>query len=227
MEILNKIQKELHAPKNQNNTFGKYKYRSCEDILEAVKPMLGGATLTITDDIVHFPSHEPIIKILKDRNGNEKTEVISGDRFYIKATATITDGEDKVSVSAYAREEDNKKGMDSSQITGSASSYARKYALNGLFCIDDTKDDDHTNDGKKEAKPAPKKTPAPKKESTSNFKFLENMKDLKIKLGEPTYYKILDKYGYKKSNLVNDRNDQVTIYREMVMIVEQIETDSN
>ncbi len=128
MKELIEIQRELKAPKGQTNTFGKYKYRSCEDILEAVKPLCikHNCLLTISDEMVML-----------------------GDRFYIKATATIKAYENKdnvyldpVSVSAYAREAESKKGMDTSQITGSASSYARKYALNGLFCIDDTKDAD-------------------------------------------------------------------------------------
>lgn len=117
------IQSELKAPKGQYNSFGKYKYRSCEDILESVKPVLAkhGCTLTISDSI----------------------ELI-GDRFYIKATATLydADSDKSISVSAYAREPLEKKGQDSSQVTGATSSYARKYALNGLFCIDDTKDAD-------------------------------------------------------------------------------------
>lgn len=118
------IQRDLKAPKGQFNKFGGYKYRSCEDILEAVKPLLNGLVLTIHDDIQAV-----------------------GDRIYIKATATITDGENSLSVSAFAREAETKKGMDDSQITGTASSYARKYALNGLFLIDDTKDAD-TGDNK-------------------------------------------------------------------------------
>lgn len=122
MKTLNRIQKELKAPKGQKNTFGNYKYRSCEDILEAVKPLLGEAILTITDDMVML-----------------------GDRYYVKATATLTDGEQVAQASAFAREALDKKGMDTAQITGSTSSYARKYALNGLFCIDDTKDPDATN----------------------------------------------------------------------------------
>jgi hypothetical protein len=116
---LNRIQKELKAPKGQFNSFGNYKYRSCEDILESVKPLLGDKTLIINDEMV-----------------------ILGDRYYVKATVTISDGEKAISSSAYARESLDKKGMDSSQITGATSSYARKYALNGLFCIDDTKDAD-------------------------------------------------------------------------------------
>ncbi|QDP49767.1 MAG: putative essential recombination function protein [Prokaryotic dsDNA virus sp.] len=132
---LNKVQSELKAPKGQTNKFGGYKYRSCEDILEAVKPLLGDSTLTITDDIVAV-----------------------GDRIYVKATATFTD-EDKqvISVSAFARESETKKGMDDSQITGSASSYARKYALNGLFLIDDTKDAD-TMDNREQPKKTKKLT---------------------------------------------------------------------
>lgn len=119
MEKLAKIQRELKAPKNQLNKFGGYKYRNCEDILEAVKPLLDGAILSISDEIV-----------------------LIGDRYYVKATATYEDSEYSKSVTAYARESEDKKGMDVSQLTGATSSYARKYALNGLFCIDDTKDAD-------------------------------------------------------------------------------------
>lgn len=123
-ERLIHIQGELKAPKSQENKFGGYKYRSCEDILEAVKPLLKKekVTLTISDDIIEV-----------------------GGRVYVKATASLSDGEDTISTSAFAREAETKKGMDDSQITGSASSYARKYALNGLFAIDDTKDADATN----------------------------------------------------------------------------------
>lgn len=117
------IQSELKAPKGQYNNFGKYKYRSCEDILESVKPLLKkyGCVLSFTDEVV-----------------------LIGDRYYIKATAMLTDTETECAIGtvAFAREPDEKKGMDESQITGTASSYARKYALNGLFCIDDTKDAD-------------------------------------------------------------------------------------
>ncbi len=136
MKELKIIQASLVAPKNLYNKFGNYSYRSAESILEALKPLLleQDCFLTISDSI----------------------ELI-GDRFYIKATATITNSENQsVSVSAFAREEEVKKGMDGAQITGSASSYARKYALNGLFCIDDTKDPDSTNDHGKGEKTAPK-----------------------------------------------------------------------
>lgn len=129
-EKLVTIQKELKAPKGQYNSFGKFRYRSCEDILEAVKPLLSKykCTLTLSDEIE-----------------------IKGDRYYIKANALLTDTEDDkgfILNTAYAREADSKSGMDASQITGTASSYARKYALNGLFLIDDTKDadtDEHAN----------------------------------------------------------------------------------
>lgn len=120
MEALKNIQQKLKAPKNQYNNFGKYKYRNCEDILEAVKPLLENATLTINDEIV-----------------------MVGERFYVKATATLKDGKEEVSTTAYARESIAKKGMDDAQVTGATSSYARKYALNGLFLIDDTKDADN------------------------------------------------------------------------------------
>lgn len=124
LEILNKIQCELKAPKTQMNKFGGYAYRSCEDILEAVKPLLQKyeAVLTIGDEIIAV-----------------------ADRIYVKATATLKGKDGEVGVSAYAREPASKKGSDESQITGAASSYARKYALNGLFAIDDAKDADATN----------------------------------------------------------------------------------
>src|SRR3990167_1404660 len=138
---LSEIQKSLKSPKGQFNAFGKYKYRSAEDILESVKPELKGeATITLTDELVHI-----------------------GDRYYIKATATFKSNEEEVSVCGYAREEESKKGMDGSQITGASSSYARKYALNGLFAIDDTKDSDATNmhdkEEKQEQKPKDKTDP--------------------------------------------------------------------
>ena len=134
MNTLIKIQNELKAPKNQRNNFGNYNYRSTEDILEALKPILlkYNHSIIISDDIINI-----------------------ADRFYVKATISLLNEEGiKVfETSAYAREELAKKGMDASQITGSASSYARKYALNGMFCIDDTKDADATNThGKDEIK---------------------------------------------------------------------------
>lgn len=122
------IQHKLKAPKGQYNSFGKYNYRSCEDILEGVKPLLKehNLALLIDDEIVQI-----------------------GERYYVKVTAKITDGREIVSATAYAREPDTKKGMDESQITGATSSYARKYALNALLCIDDTKDADTMDNSKK------------------------------------------------------------------------------
>jgi len=137
------VQSKLKVSKENFNSFGNYKYRSCEDILEGIKPLLKEvqAVVTLTDTI----------------------EII-GDRFYIKATATITDIEkvESICVNALAREDVSKKGMDLAQVTGSASSYARKYALNGLFCIDDTKDSDATNKHGKDEEPyAPPKADKP------------------------------------------------------------------
>jgi hypothetical protein len=116
------IQRDLKAPKGQYNNFGKYSYRNAEDILEAVKPLLGNLTLTLPEEIN-----------------------LVGNRFYIKATARLSDGKDSIEVSSYAREPESRKGMDEAQVTGASSSYARKYALNALFAIDDTKDPDTTN----------------------------------------------------------------------------------
>lgn len=151
---ISKVQKELKAPKNQRNTFGNYNYRSCEDILEAAKPLLAenGLLLVVSDSV----------------------EEVSG-RFYIKATAALYDTEsDNVMVNtAYAREEENKKGMDASQVTGTASSYARKYALNGLFCIDDTKDAD-TDEHKKQQS----------RGDTAKVETLEDAKELVLNFGK-------------------------------------------
>lgn len=124
------VQRDLKAPKGQYNKFGKYRYRSAEDILNSVKPLLAsvGLVLTLEDEVF-----------------------LIGARYYIKATAVLTDGTQKLVKSAYAREDEVHKGSDGAQITGAASSYARKYALNGLFCIDDAKDADATNDGTAQA----------------------------------------------------------------------------
>lgn len=123
MSLLNKIQVELIANKNQYNSFGKYKYRSLEDIFEGLKPLLRKyeCSVSVSDELIQI-----------------------GDRYYIKATATLRDKDGNVVAnnSGFAREEENKKGMDASQVTGATSSYARKYAMNGLFAIDDTKDAD-------------------------------------------------------------------------------------
>lgn len=137
MKRLHKIQQELKAPKDQYNSYGGYKYRSAEGILEAVKPLLKetGTVLTITDEVVQL-----------------------GERYYVKAVATIYDSESGKEIhhcTAMAREPENKKGMDEAQITGSTSSYARKYALNALLCIDDVKDPDATNKHEEEDKEKP------------------------------------------------------------------------
>ena len=134
---LARIQNRLNAPKNQKNNFGKYSYRSCEDILQAIKPLMmdEGCAMIISDKIVEV-----------------------GDRVYVEATCSFSDGSDSVTTTAYARESLVKKGMDESQITGSTSSYARKYALNGMFAIDDCKDaDTMDNRAQLTSQPAPPK----------------------------------------------------------------------
>ena len=161
-EKLSKVQKELKAPKGQYNNFGGYAYRSCEDILESVKPLLeaNGLTLRLSDELVNI-----------------------GDRYYIKAEASLCDvkTESFIYNYAYAREDENKKGMDGAQITGAASSYARKYALNGLFLIDDTKDPD-TDEHSKQTGAEPKK---------ASEKQIKLIKDLSKDLSTITkYYKV-------------------------------------
>lgn len=182
MKELAIIQQKLKAPKGQYNTFGKYKYRSCEDILESVKPILAevNCALTLSDDMV------PV-----------------GSRIYVKATATLTNekGEKEI-VTAFAREEETKKGMDGSQITGTSSSYARKYALNGLFCIDDTKDSDATNTHDKNETQQPAKTPV----STENAVYTGAQ--LKKAIGDMLAVKSraeLEKVWYGNSAMQNDK----------------------
>ena len=166
-EKLAKVQAELKAPKGQFNSFGKYHYRSQEDILEAVKPILSrqGMTINLTDDIV-----------------------LVGERYYVKSTAIVSDGTDTISVTAFAREPSEKKGMDESQITGTASSYARKYALNGLFAIDDTKD----SDSEEQPKPTIEKreaTPLPKQPTNKlDEDLLKEASSLKIDLNKVATY---------------------------------------
>lgn len=174
-EKLSNIQNELKAPKSQFNKFGGYKYRSCEDILEAVKPICKkyGAVLVISDKLENI-----------------------GDRYYIKAMAELIDTEEEnVSVcnTAYAREEESKKGMDGSQITGTASSYARKYALNGLFNIDDTKDAD-TDEFTKQTQVDDNKKIS-KKQIEGLNKSIEN-----AKISDEIVYLILGQYGYSSTN---------------------------
>lgn len=176
-EKLAKIQIALKAPKGQFNSFGKYNYRSCEDILEALKPLLKeqGLVLILSDEIVCI-----------------------GARYYIKATAllkSINDDNEQIFNTAYAREDENKKGADGAQITGACSSYARKYALNGLFLIDDTKDADtneyHEQQKKQEAKPA-KQVEKPAQTSVNQYVKIEN---------NETY--VLTRQGYKKPSELN------------------------
>jgi len=176
-EKLGLIQSKLKAPKSQYNKFGNYNYRSCEDILEAVKPLLAETktVLNITDQV----------------------EVV-GNRIYVRAEVHLRDCED-ISVSgevvtvAYAREEESKKGMDSSQVTGAASSYARKYALNGLFCIDDTKDSDFTNNGGK-------KSASNKKASATSARKAETVEEVEMISSENimSIKNIVDKYPESK-----------------------------
>ena len=194
-EKLSAIQNELKAPKSQYNSFGKYKYRNCEDILEAVKPLCkeNKATLVIEDEIQ-----------------------LVGERFYVKAIATLYDQESDYAVHsiAFAREEESKKGMDGSQVTGASSSYARKYALNGLFNIDDTKDSDTTNNGqepKAEPKDAKVKPDLAKTieeliniTGTDKAKFLDYFKvkkvaDLTVKQGDDAYIMLQKKLPKEKS----------------------------
>lgn len=176
-EKLMNIQSELKAPKSQYNSFGKYKYRNLEDILEALKPLLAKykAIINISDEIE-----------------------LAGDRYYVKATARIFDIEksnEYVESTAYAREDENKKGMDLSQLSGSTSSYARKYALNGLFAIDDTKDADTTNTQGKE------ENYKPNQPHKSNAKESNNISEGQIK----RLYAI----GYSKGLDANKINAQV------------------
>ena len=185
MSILTDIQTELKAPKNRFNRFGNYKYRSCEDILEAVKPLLKEhkATLTIRDEIVEV-----------------------GGRVYVKAIVTFNAGDENAEVTAFARESESKKGMDDSQITGTASSYARKYALNGLFLIDDTKDADteeftqQSKDAEKTQETAAKKIGKVKAEALSKA-VLDCGKDINT---------VLAYFGVKKAeDLTEEQHMQI------------------
>lgn len=172
-EKLSLIQAELKAPKNQHNDFGNFNYRSCEDILEALKPLLQKSKtfLTISDEIVNI-----------------------GSRFYIRTTAALCDAESEsyISVYGYAREPENRPKMDEAQVTGSSSSYARKYALNGLFCIDDAKDPDATNTGQNKVAPAQQKG---QQVNLSQAEFHKLQKEADKK-GVP-YSSIYQRYGKK------------------------------
>ena len=179
------VQEKLKAPKSQNNNFGKYKYRSCEDILEAVKPLNveAGLLLTISDEV----------------------ELVDG-RHYVKATCRVTDGTDEIVVTASAREAGNKKGMDDAQVTGATSSYARKYALNGLYLIDDTKDAD-TDEYARQQKRGSQKQQKPKQNDQQN-EFQENRKvtnDIMKKIAEETGKSIQEVGSY----LIHQANEKL------------------
>lgn len=163
------IQTELKAPKSQFNKFGGYNYRNCEDILEAVKPLCA--------------KHD-VVPLLSDEI------VMIGERYYVQGIAKITDGKDEIVTTAFARESVDKKGMDESQITGSASSYARKYALNGLFCIDDTKDADFMdNSQNKKPVSTPAQTTKPKETHVKGYdEFVALQKSKKVPPAEITKY---------------------------------------
>ena len=200
-KLLN-IQQKVNAPKNQYNKFGGYNFRSCEDILQAVKPVLAeyNCTLTIQDELIQI-----------------------GDRYYVKATAQLVDCDDetKATSQAYAREEESKKGMDGAQITGASSSYARKYALNGLFCLDDTKDADATNSGdnKQQEKPQQNK-PAqaqqqPAKPNDAQFKKLAAAAREAGYSPEAMGVLLQSKYNIKSSNqLTNQQISELIEYLE-------------
>ena len=210
---LQAVQRDLKAPKGQFNSFGKYKYRSCEDIVEAVKPLLNdnGLILTMSDSVEEI-----------------------GNRIYIKATASVIDVAtgDKVEVTAMAREPEEKKGMDTSQITGTASSYARKYALNGLFAIDDTKDADtdafaiqnaqndaQATEKKNKGKSTNKDSKALYNEADAVRKANINKLNAEIKrLGaKPEDVKNLAEFNFKKKS-VNDMSDT-----EICVLTENLE----
>ena len=169
------VQSDLKAPKGQYNSFGKYNYRSAEDILEAVKPLLHdkGLVQTISDEIISV-----------------------GDRIYVKSTVTLYDAEsdESLSASALAREDETKKGMDSSQITGSTSSYARKYALNGMYAIDDTKDSDATNTGpkKSEATEAMEKATMEEIEALLELGIMKGQDEMAVRKAAAAYYRVDD-----------------------------------
>lgn len=202
-EKLSAVQNELKAPKSQYNSFGKYKYRNCEDILEAAKPLLqkNKASVYVTDSIEYI-----------------------GDRYYIKAIAVFIDCEkpeqQPITVTAYAREEENKKGMDGSQVTGASSSYARKYALNGLFLIDDTKDSDSTNNGQSITNDStPTRNTNPKNKDTSNQ---EKPSGISAQTRKEINGKILE---YKKATGIEVKAILATVQDNLGFAVDSINTE--
>ena len=179
-EKLLAIQTKLRAPKGQYNSFGKYSYRSAEDILEAVKPLNSeqGVLLTITDEIKEV-----------------------GGRIYVVATASVSDGTDTLQVSAFAREPENKKGMDESQITGATSSYARKYALNGLYAIDDNKDAD-TDEHKQQQDNAPKKQQAQKQQQKQQQQQEQGFTEQELHELVEKYVRNIEALGVDRAKLI-------------------------
>lgn len=194
MNRLINIQQELKAPKGQYNSFGKYKYRNCEDILEAVKPLLKANKLFIilNDDIVAI-----------------------NDRYYVKATATLYDetGKELTHTCAFAREEENKKGMDGSQVTGASSSYARKYALNGLFAIDDTKDSDTTN----QPKPTENVVPIKPELNENDLDIIEGLKGMDCKENAHKYFKTYEK---EVTDIARFRTEYAKVYKSLPALAE-------
>ena len=182
-ESLINIQKKLKAPKNQYNSYGGFDYRSCEDIFEAVKPLLteNKLSLVMSDEIV-----------------------LIGDRYYVKATATLTNGEQEIQNIAYAREDFAKKGMDGSQITGASSSYARKYALNGLFLIDDVKDNDNGKGGDTSDKKS--------KDDNTRLKLYSRITELEFELDIP-HEKTLEIYKVESNAKMTEAQLQDCVNR--------------
>lgn len=205
LEKLSKIQVELKAPKNQYNKFGNYNYRNCEDILEAVKPICykNRTTLVIEDELVVY-----------------------GDRYYVKGIATLYDwdSEIKIQTSALARESADKKGMDDSQITGATSSYARKYALNGLFNIDDTKDND-SEELKRQCEEKTKEKKSPKSTSGNSGNAVpKDAKELKIAKIHQFYTTHKTSFGPVLTSFLEGRKVSDLKELELDGILELIET---
>lgn len=222
-EKLNKIQVELKAPKNLYNKYGNYKYRNAEGILEGVKPLLAETKtiLLLQDEIVTFGDPNNTYKKYEEDKGSKAQIEAIGQRFYVKATATLKDCEsdEEISISAYARESLDKKGQDQSQITGSTSSYARKYALNGLFILDDTKDEDASElKEEKDNKTAAQTKSAPAKPTTAPAKpptTVQNKENLivmikevqkQINLTPEIRQKHLDYYKVKDESELSEEN---------------------
>lgn len=188
-EKLLAIQAELKAPKSQYNSFGKYNYRNCEDILEAVKPIC--------------TEHKAVCFI------SDKIVAVDG-RHYVEATAMLVDCEktdDRIIVTASAREEESKRGMDGSQVTGASSSYARKYALNGLFCIDDTKDSDTTNQGERGNKVQTQTSPKPEQPKLQLSKAQQIQKLIAETAVTPEFIRNFNKANFGEGVKVNDLTD--------------------